>query len=178
MTTIVNLYGGPGTGKSTCAAFLYYVLKTQGYNAELVREYVKGWAWEGRAFGDFDQLYFLGKQSRNESMLYGKADWVVTDSPVLMNAYYAGLHCPPLAEGVKAAVLGFYRHAADKGHRHVHVFLRRSKPYNPAGRYQTEAQARQMDVDLRRELEAMSTQLIDCETEEADLRQLIRQLAG
>lgn len=41
-------------------------------NAELVREYVKDWAWEGRKINVNDQIYFLGKQVRRETMLYGK----------------------------------------------------------------------------------------------------------
>ena len=86
-TTIINLYGGPGTGKSTSAAYFYYLLKAQGKNVELVREYVKDWAWEGRKISTYDQIYFLGKQVRRESMLYGKVDWIVTDSPIMMNLY-------------------------------------------------------------------------------------------
>lgn len=70
-TTIINLYGGPGAGKSTSAAFLYYLLKANGFNVELVREYVKDWAWEKRVITNYDQIYFLGKQVRRESLLYG-----------------------------------------------------------------------------------------------------------
>jgi nicotinamide riboside kinase len=176
-TTIISLYGGPGTGKSTSAAYLYYVLKTQGANAELVREYVKDWAWEKRSFSTYDQLYFLGKQSRRESMLYGKADWVVTDSPVLMNAYYAQLYCPPVvAEGVKASAAGFYQHAEVDGHRHVHVFLKRSKPYNPAGRYQDEKGARELDVGIRTMLDGMRLKTVECDTTEHGLRNMLTTL--
>ena len=34
-TTIINLYGGPGTGKSTSAAQLYAFLKQQGMEVTL-----------------------------------------------------------------------------------------------------------------------------------------------
>lgn len=179
MTTIVNMYGGPGAGKSTSAAGLYYLLKTAGLNAELVREYVKDWAWEKRAFSTYDQLYFLGKQSRRESMLYDKVDWVVTDSPVMLNAYYAGLYAPPgLAGGVKAAVLGFYQQGAADGHRHVHVMLRRTKPYLAHGRYQDEAGARQVDGDLRLFLQGLGVEFLEVDTDEEPLRQLARQLTA
>src|SRR5579885_3619982 len=100
-TTIINVYGGPGAGKSTSAAYLYYLLKVAGKNVELVREYVKDWAWEGRKFGAYDEIYFLGKQVRHESMLFGKVDWIVTDAPVYMTAYYASIYCSPtLAKGL------------------------------------------------------------------------------
>src|ERR1041385_3278977 len=101
-TTIINLYGGPGSGKSTAAAFFYYLMKKDGLSVELVREYVKDWAYEKRGIGTYDQIYFLGKQTRRESMLYSKVDWIVTDSPVMMNLYYAQRYCPrQLAEGVR-----------------------------------------------------------------------------
>src|SRR5271166_3774294 len=92
-TTIINLYGGPSVGKSTSAAYLYYLLKSQGEKVELVREYVKDWAWEGRQINAYDEIYFLGKQVRHESMLFGKVKWIVTDAPVFMTSYYATLYC-------------------------------------------------------------------------------------
>jgi len=36
MTLVVNLYGGPGTGKSTTAAATFAELKMAGINCELV----------------------------------------------------------------------------------------------------------------------------------------------
>ena len=179
MTTIINLYGGPGTGKSTSAAFLYYALKSRGHNAELVREYVKDWAWEGREISTYDQLYFLGKQARRESMLYGKVDWIVTDSPVMMGAYYAQLHCPQLlSEGVRSSTLALYRQAREDGHNHVHVFLRRSKPYVQAGRYQSEDEAKAIDAEVRRFLEGLKIPIISAGTGEEDLKFLLEKLGS
>lgn len=149
-TVVIDCYGGPGTGKSTSAAFLYYLLKKRGYNAELVREYVKDWAWEKRAIGDFDQFYFMGKQIRKESMLYGKVDFIVTDSPIAMNYYYAMKYTPEvMANAVRASVRAYYELAAKQGHVHIHAFLKREKAYNPSGRFQTEEQAKAMDGELR-----------------------------
>ena len=174
MTTILNLYGGPGTGKSTSAAFLFYVLKSLGADVELVREYVKDWAWEKRTIGTYDQLYFLGKQVRRESMLLGKVDWVVTDSPVLIGTYYAQQHSPlSLAEGVRASTLAYYRQCDDDGHSHVHIFLRRSKPYVAEGRYHTEEEAKEADRGLRALLTTVRLPFIDCGTDEGDLRTLL-----
>ena len=36
---VINLYGGPGTGKSTTAAALFALIKREGYNVELVTEF-------------------------------------------------------------------------------------------------------------------------------------------
>lgn len=176
-TTIINLYGGPGTGKSTSAAFLYYVLKSEGVNAELVREYVKDWAWEKRNISTYDQIYFLGKQVRRESLVYGKTSWIVTDSPVMMGAYYAREHCPvAISEGIRASTLSFYRQAMEDGHRHVHVFLERSKPYNPEGRYQTEEAAKSIDVGVRNFLSELRVPFVTCGTDEESLRRLLAEI--
>jgi hypothetical protein len=169
-TTIINLYGGPGTGKSTSAAFLYYLLKAEGKNVELVREYVKDWVWEGRTINTYDQLYFLGKQVRRESMLYGKVNWIVSDSPVFMNLFYASKYCPPLvSSGVSAGTLSFYQQAQTDGHRHVHVFLKRNKPYLSEGRYQTEAEAVEIDDGIKKMLTQLNVSFIESSPDEPDL---------
>lgn len=175
ITTIINLYGGPGTGKSTSAAMLFAMAKQKGVNAELVREYVKEWAWEGRKPGPYDQLYFLGKQARKESLLYGKVDLVITDSPVMLGVYYADKFSPPyIKEAVRHAAHGFYSQAEADGYRHVHVKLIRSKAYNPKGRYQTEHEARAMDYEIRDMLITMGIrQPIECGTDEASLARLL-----
>lgn len=173
-TTIINLYGGPGVGKSTSAAYLYYLLKARGDNVELVREYVKDWAWEGRKFGIYDELYFLGKQIRHESMLFGKVSYIVTDAPVYMTAYYASIYCPPkMAQGVEAASQAFYQQAVDDGHRHVHVRLQRDRPYRADGRYQNEQQALEVDHGIESMLKRLAVPQLVCTPNEEDLRGLL-----
>lgn len=160
-TTIINVYGGPGVGKSTSASYLYYLLKTQNENVELVREYVKSWAWEGRKFSVYDEIYFLGKQVRHESMLFGKVEWIVTDAPVYMTAYYASMYCQPqLAQGVAAAAQAFYQQAKDDGHQHLHVVLNRTLPYQAEGRYQTELQALGVDEGVQKMLQRFDVPII------------------
>jgi hypothetical protein len=177
-TTIINLYGGPGVGKSTSAAYLFYLMKARGDNVELVREYVKDWAWEGRKFGAYDEIYFLGKQVRHESMLFGKVDYIVTDAPVYMTAYYANLYCSAqLAQGVESAAQSFYQQAKDDGHVHHHVRLERSKPYRADGRYQNEKQALDMDFGIDEFLRKMGARQIVCRPEEEDLRKILQMIS-
>lgn len=170
-TTIINFYGGPASGKSTSAAYFYYLLKSCGDNVELVREYVKDWAWDARSISVYDQIYFLGKQVRRESMLYGKVNWIVTDSPVMMNLYYAQHYCPTqLAEGVRAATLSFYNQAEKDGHKHIHVFLKRTTPYVNEGRYQTEQEAKEIDFGIKNALSNFKLPIIESTSNELDLK--------
>lgn len=45
-TTVINLIGSPGTGKSTIAAELFARMKWLGFDVELVSEYAKELVWE------------------------------------------------------------------------------------------------------------------------------------
>lgn len=170
MTTIINLYGGPSAGKSTASAFLYYKCKVGGYNTELVREYVKEWAYEARYISIYDQLYILGKQSRKESFLYGKVDYIITDSPVMLAAYYAEKYCPPdFASGIKEAARAFYKQSEIDGHKHHHVVLQRNSPYKKEGRYQDEAEAKEIDAGIKNLLTASNLPFEEVLSDEKDL---------
>lgn len=43
---VVNLFGVPGAGKSTGAAYIFSQLKMAGINAELITEFAKDKVWE------------------------------------------------------------------------------------------------------------------------------------
>jgi ATP:corrinoid adenosyltransferase len=45
---VINLWAGPGAGKSTTASGLFYLMKTADMQVELVTEYAKDMTWEGR----------------------------------------------------------------------------------------------------------------------------------
>ena len=72
MTTIVNYFGAPNSGKSVQAALYFTKMKQKGYNCELVTEYVKEWAWEQRPITKYDQLFIVVNQMRRETILFNK----------------------------------------------------------------------------------------------------------
>jgi len=173
-TTIINLYGGPSAGKSTSAAYVFYLLKSAGRSAELVREYVKDWAYENRKINTYDQIYFLGKQVRHESMLLGKVDWLVTDCPIFMNVYYASKYTTPtLAAGVKEMTQAFYQQTHDDGHRHINILLKRHRPYVSEGRYQDEAGAKEIDIGLEKMFLDLNLPVIHTYSDEKDLKSIL-----
>lgn len=141
---VINLFGGPGTGKSTTAAAVFAELKIRGFNAEMHREFVKGPVWDGYHTMLADQVYILGQQY-HEMMRYqrGGVHVVVTDSPLLLSCIYGEM------EGY------FFSNYVRQLHRrfqNANVLLRRVKPYNPSGRLQDEAQAREFDEKNERML--------------------------
>ncbi len=139
---IVNFFGGPGVGKSTVAAGLYYEMKTRGISAELVTEYAKDVTWEGRTTLFEDQLYLLAKQNRKlERLIAHPLEYAVTDSPILLCAAYARLngmkseHYIPLVREVFAKYDNF------------NVIIQRDPTvYQQVGRKQTLEQAATIDT--------------------------------
>ena len=87
-TKVINLFGGSGIGKSTLAAALFTEMKTKLYDVELVTEFVKTMAWDGIKPTLYDQVYILGNQSKCETRLYNKVEYVITDSPLFLGPIY------------------------------------------------------------------------------------------
>jgi RecA/RadA recombinase len=145
-TTIINLYGGPGCGKSTLAADVFATLKKGGASVELVREYVKDWAWRGAAVGRWDQPYLIAKQLRAESALYGKVEFIVTDSPILLATVFEARYQPNSYIGRELAWQIRTEQEASGAIHNVDLMARRQHPYEAAGRYEAEAAALEIDA--------------------------------
>ena len=80
---VINLWGGPCSGKTTTAAGLFHKMKMQGLNVALVQEYAQEAIWEQRQALLDDQIYIFAKQQRRLSRFEGHGlDWVITDSPL------------------------------------------------------------------------------------------------
>lgn len=146
-TKVINLLGGSGLGKSTTAALLFGAMKKQGYNVELVREYVKEWAWAGKKVGKFGQSIIYGQQLQRETDLYGKVDYIITDSPLLLcpiyQQFYAG------HDALKFQVLNDLDAAKEDGVDHINFLLDRRKPFKQEGRFETEELARSVDTSVK-----------------------------
>lgn len=148
MKKIVCLWGGPGTGKSTTAAGIFNLLKKAGYNVEMNREYIKDWVWDGRPVQDGDQVYITAKQAKKEATyIRAGLDFIVTDSPLALTTYYGGIYDKYERQfnACKAVVKQHHALCKDHGYKTEHIFLRRTKAYNPAGRHQDEETARKYD---------------------------------
>jgi deoxyadenosine/deoxycytidine kinase len=160
MTTLINLYGGPGTGKSTNAAKLFAHLKETGINCELVQEYVKQWAWENKTPSILDQFYLFGKQAKKEYSLFNKVDYIITDSPLELCCFYAHKYGPKSLAHVFDQMLCEYRKLCNISI--VHIFLHRVKSYQPKGRFQTEQEAKIIDQELREYLKVINIPTFSC----------------
>lgn len=148
---VVNIFGGPGTGKSTTAAYLFHELKCAGKNVELVTEYAKDMVWEGRMNVLSDQLYMAAKQNRKlERLVNHGLEVAITDSPLILGALYQPPGYYELFEPFLVEVFNSYNN--------LNIYLKRSTVYNPVGRNQTLEEAIAID---EKNLELLATHNID-----------------
>lgn len=170
MKKIVCLWGGPGTGKSTTAAGVFNLLKKAGYNAEMNREYIKDWVWDGRKIQDGDQVYITAKQAKKEATYVRSGlDFIITDSPLALTTFYGNIYDKYEKEfaACKQIVKQHHSLCKDNGYKAEHFFLVRSKAYNPSGRHQTEVIAKEYDIQIKSFLDSypINYKIVVCDNE-------------
>lgn len=86
---IVNLYGGPHSGKTTTAAGLFYKMKLRHMKVKLVHEFAEELVYDNRLEYLLDQQELIfAEQNHRQHVLRGKVDWAVTDSPLGLSLVY------------------------------------------------------------------------------------------
>jgi hypothetical protein len=138
-TLVINLWGGPGSGKSSLMAGLFSALKFNGCDCEMAPEFAKEKVWENSLDVLSNQIYVFGKQHHAIFRLKGKVDIIITDSPLLFSLYYGANQ----SLSFKQLVLEEYNKL-----NNLNVWVDRVKKYNPNGRLQTEDEALEIDNKL------------------------------
>lgn len=147
----INFFGGPGSGKSTQAAWLFSELKTCQVSVEQVGEYVKAYAYRKQKINPYDQFYITGKQMQYEyRFLANGVDVIVTDSPLLLGPIYAKLYYPQVK--IYNALENIIKQY-EKEYPPINIFLNRNdKPYVEEGRYQNKNGATNLDKIIKNKL--------------------------
>lgn len=142
-TIIVNLFSGPGAGKSTAAAGVFYELKRKFVNCELVTEYAKDVVWRESTNILNNQLYVFGKQHNRIFHLKNKVDVIVTDSPFIMGLVYVNYD---------VVSPSFEQLVVDEFTRpdviNLNYVIKRVRRYQQEGRLQNEDEAKKKDVEI------------------------------
>jgi len=147
-TLVINAFGGPGAGKSTAAFHIVCALKKKGYIAEYVPEYAKDLVWDGRMDlldgSLLNQSYILKEQKARVDRLIGKVDFVVTDSPLLLNGIYLK-NCPEKKGYIKAVVNLVNQYS------NFNFFVERDKTS-----FETEGRIHNLDESLKKDQEILN----------------------
>lgn len=143
---VVNLFGQPGAGKSTLAAYTFAKLKMMNINCELVTEFAKDKVWEKNATALANQVYVFAKQYYRLDRCADKVDVVITDSPIALSPFYnkdEAIHEPLKQLAFKIS----------QKFNNLNYFVRRIKKYNPVGRMETEKESDKKGIGLKKLLE-------------------------
>lgn len=161
----INLFGGPGVGKSSTAAKIFSELKQQNYNIEIVSEWIKTWSYQKYKLKSFDQFYCFGKQLRKEDVLLSnEVELLISDSPLILNIIYSKKYgneywkpCLNIAE------------LYEKKYPSINILLDRvGIQYKTEGRYESYNEAIFMDNYIHTFLEKNYIKYINFETRNID----------
>lgn len=141
----MNLYAGPGAGKTTSAWEIAARLKKEKINTEYCCEYAKEIVWEDKNSKLLDgsaasQTILFEEQNKRIARLQGKVSVVVTDSPLLLNLMYVSEPAPELEKKVFEAY-GQYNN--------FNMFIKRGDDYEQAGRLQTLDESKEIDDRIK-----------------------------
>jgi len=142
----INLYGGPCSGKSTLASYIFAKLKMQNRSVELISEYIKFWTYIPRTPKGYDSFYCQSKHVHKEdTVLRSGTDLIVSDSPILLAYFYAYYYDSPAQD----AMLSIHREF-EKEYPSINIVLEREdKFYEQHGRYENLEQSKEIDNVLK-----------------------------
>ena len=147
---VINGYGGPGAGKSTACMEITAALKKAGYGAEYVQEYAKELVYDknmemldGSAKNQFE---ILKEQTRRVDRLYDQVDFIVTDSPILLNEIY-NKELTPEYRDIVGKIQNSYSNFSFFIERDVSNFEEEGRIHNLAESIQKDQEIRDMLLD-------------------------------
>lgn len=144
-TIVINLFGEPSAGKSTCAMDITAKLKRKGINAEYVPEFAKDKVYENNGEVFKHQEYLFGKQSFKMGRVRDKVQVMVVDSPLLLCAVYN--KDSVLGEDFNKTVLNVFNSYDNRNY-----LLTRNHTYENEGRFQNEEEAQEVRSQIVRRL--------------------------
>lgn len=147
MCVVVNLWGGPGCGKSTTMAAIFTELKIRGYNVEMVSEFAKDLVYEKRDETMKDELYIFAKQNHRLFRVKDKVDIIVTDRPLPLTCVYDEVY------GKNDKALHELVRNTFKEYNNINIFLNfNEENYKKEGRLQEKTEALDLHEKIMQEL--------------------------
>ena len=147
---VINLFGGPGIGKSTLAADIFVMYKKRGIYSEYIHEYAKDLIYEDRTKTFRNQFYIMSKQHHRlwkivDYIRENKIDgYIVMDSPIILGLVYTQNRDNHFKHFEKFIVNEF------KSMNNINILLERDgEGYEESGRNETFEQALEKDREVK-----------------------------
>ena len=175
MSKIINLFAGPGTGKTSIAAGVLYELKKRHISCDAPYEFPKVLAWDDNQSAIKDQLYVLANQHRGIVQSFGKVEYIVMDSPILLSLiyknYYNGTEYPSslYTELFDKMVLDIHSQ-----YENLNIVLKRGMGvFNKTERYQDLGQSIELDYMIMDTLDKNKIPYIELEVDENTVNRIL-----
>jgi nicotinamide riboside kinase len=138
---VINLFSGPGTGKTTTAARLFAELKMQSKRCEYVPEFAKGLVYN-ESYRELEhQEWVFANQHHWMYRLRNKVDMIITDAPLFNSIVYSG-------KGEEHKDFHNYVYSVFSRYDNLNIYLERETVYQQDGRYQDEKGAKMVDEEV------------------------------
>ena len=150
-TKVINIIGGPGSGKSLIAAAIILHLHLHNKTVETIPDYAKSLVWQQNHEVLKNQSFIAQRHFEMLNLLDGQAQYLITECSLPQVLYYNENYADNICDIAKtrAQILEWYGQ-----HDNVNIFVERGdKKYVHTGRFQDEDQARDIDRGLHALLE-------------------------
>lgn len=138
---VVNLWGAPGSGKSTTAAGLFFLMKINKWKVDLVTEFAKELVWDQHHSFFGDQVSIFAEQNHRLLRLAPhNIDCAITDSPLPLPAFYKD---PGYLNSFDGMVMEQFNR-----YNNVNYLLKRKHSFEAIGRRHDETQAIELELKL------------------------------
>ena len=171
----INIYSGPGVGKSTIASALFSKMKINNYKVELVHEYAKELTYKKNYISLNDQLYLYGTQHHRAFILTDTVDYAIHDSPALMGSVYLDRELPYAEEFLKLML------AVNKSYNNINIFLERNlkaHSYQEYGRSQSLEEAILKDKEIMKMLDDNNIPYIKIKMGKKSIKKIYKLVKG
>ena len=178
MSKIINLFAGPGVGKTSIASGLLYQLKKRHISCDAPYEFPKVLAWDENHSAIKDQLYVIANQHRGIVKSWGKVDYIILDSPILLSLVYKNYYDKDEYPS------NLYKESFDKmvldihlQYDNVNILLKRGNGvHNAKERYQNLEQSIDLDNRIKNILDINKLEYIEIEVNDDTVNNILKLL--
>lgn len=156
MTIVINLVGGPCSGKSTTAAGLFHQMKLKtNEKVEIVTEVIKDYVYDENTMAMKDQVLITAQQNHRLFRLDRKVDFIISDASLLNGIIYNEFYND--ANNISSSIsLHLYEQ-----YNNIVFLLPRKPEYDQYGRTQTLEEAKRIDQLFVENLTNLNINFVD-----------------